>query len=62
MRPLAERLRAWMRRHDEDGQTLVEYALVLSFIALIVFLALVFLGPVVSGFYQDMGDTIVDIT
>lgn len=51
-----------MRRHDEDGQTLVEYALVLSFIALIVFLALVFLGPVVSGFYQDMGDTIVDIT
>lgn len=51
-----------MRRHGEDGQTLVEYALVLSFIALIVFLALVFLGPVVSGIYQDMGDTIVDIT
>jgi pilus assembly protein Flp/PilA len=45
---------------DEKGQTLVEYALLLVFIALIVIVALIFLGPIVSGVFQDMGDSLAD--
>ena len=36
------------RREDEDGQTLVEYGLLLALIAIIVIVALIFLGPIVS--------------
>ena len=49
-------------REDEDGQTLVEYGLLLALIAIVVFIAVVLLGDIVSGFFIDMGDTITDIT
>jgi Flp pilus assembly pilin Flp len=47
-----------LRRPDDQGQTLVEYALLLVFIALAIFLALVFLGPIISQIFQDVGDTL----
>ncbi len=62
LRPLAGLVLRWLRREDEEGQTLVEYGLVLVLIVLVVFAALVLLGPIISLFYMDMGDTIVDIT
>lgn len=62
MRPLTERFLRQLLRDDEDGQTLVEYGLLLAFIALVVIAALFALGPIVSGFFMDMGDTIQDIT
>lgn len=62
LRPLAGLVLRWLRREDEEGQTLVEYGLVLALIVLVVFAALLFLGPIISVFYMDMGDTIVDIT
>jgi pilus assembly protein Flp/PilA len=43
---------------DEDGQTLVEYGLLLALLAIIVIVALLFLGPIVSGIFQDVGDTL----
>ena len=43
------------RREDEDGQTLVEYGLLLALIAIIVIVALVFLGPIVSQIFQNVG-------
>jgi pilus assembly protein Flp/PilA len=51
-----------MLAEDEDGQTLVEYGLLLALITLVVIAALFILGPIVSGFFIDMGDTIVDVT
>ena len=45
-------------RTDDQGQTLVEYALLLVFLALAIFLALVFLGPIVSQIFQDVGNTL----
>ena len=62
MRPLAGRLLRQLFREDEDGQTLVEYGLLLALIAIVVFIAVVLLGDIVSGFFIDMGDTITDIT
>jgi pilus assembly protein Flp/PilA len=43
------------RREDEDGQTLVEYGLLLALIAIIVIVALLFLGPIVSHISQTVG-------
>ena len=40
------------------GQTLVEYGLLLALIAIVVIVALLFLGPVVSGLFRDIGNTI----
>jgi len=40
---------------DEDGQTLVEYGLLLALIAIIVIVALLFMGPIVSQIFQKVG-------
>ena len=46
------------RREDEDGQTLVEYGLLLALIAIIVIVALLFLGPIVSQIFQTVGENL----
>ena len=43
------------RREAEEGQTLVEYGLLLALIAIIVIVALIFLGPIVSQIFQNVG-------
>jgi pilus assembly protein Flp/PilA len=43
------------RREDAEGQTLVEYGLLLALIAIIVIVALIFLGPIVSQIFQNVG-------
>lgn len=40
------------------GQTLVEYGLLIALIAVVVIVALLFLGPVVSQLFNDIGNTI----
>jgi pilus assembly protein Flp/PilA len=41
---------------DEEGQTLVEYGLLLALIAIIVIVALLFLGPIVSDIFSNVGN------
>ena len=41
---------------DEEGQTLVEYGLLLALIAIIVIVALLFLGPIVSNIFSNVGN------
>ncbi len=48
-------LLARFQRDDEEGQTLVEYGLLLALIAIIVIVALLFLGPIVSEIFQNVG-------
>lgn len=43
---------------SEQGQTLVEYGLLIALIAVVVIAALIFLGPVVSGLFNNIGSTI----
>jgi pilus assembly protein Flp/PilA len=52
-----ERCRAWAAS-DERGQTLVEYGLLLFFIAIVVIAALLILGPTISGIFQSVNDQI----
>ena len=51
-------LLAKFRSDDEEGQTLVEYGLLLALIAIIVIVALLFLGPIVSQIFQNVGDNL----
>lgn len=45
-------------RASSRGQTLVEYGLLIALIAVVVIAALLFLGPVVSNLFNDIGNTI----
>ncbi len=45
----------WLQR-DEEGQTLVEYGLLLALIAIVVIAVLIILGPTVSGIFQSVND------
>ena len=39
----------------EEGQTLAEYALILALIAVVVLVAVVFLGDQIKGIFSDIG-------
>ena len=54
-------LLGFLRREDEDGQTLVEYGLLLALIAIVVIAALVVLGPIVSGIFDTVGDSLENV-
>lgn len=45
-------------RRNERGQTLVEYGLLIALIAVVVIVALIFLGPIVRDLFGDIGNTI----
>ena len=49
---------ARISREDEEGQTLVEYGLLLALIAIIVIVALLFLGPIVSQIFSNVAQAI----
>ncbi len=46
---------ARFQRDDEEGQTLVEYGLLLALIAIVVIVALIFLGPIISQLFSNVG-------
>ena len=46
------------RRTPRRGQTLVEYGLLLSLIAVVAVIALIFLGPMASELYSDTGENL----
>ena len=54
-------LLARFQSEDEDGQTLVEYGLLLALIAIIVIVALLFLGPIISELFQNVGTTMNEV-
>ena len=45
-------------RRDEDGQGLVEYALILALIAIVAIIALIFLGGQVSKILSTVGNSV----
>jgi pilus assembly protein Flp/PilA len=54
-------LLARFQTEDEDGQTLVEYGLLLALIAIIIIVALIFLGPIISQLFQNVGTTLNNV-
>ena len=53
-------LQAWIKRHlrREEGQGLVEYALILALIAILVIVALKFLQPTISNTLNNVSNTL----
>ncbi|HEV7200602.1 MAG TPA: Flp family type IVb pilin [Candidatus Limnocylindria bacterium] len=51
-------LLARFSHEDEEGQTLVEYGLLLALIAIIVIVALLFLGPIVSQIFSNVAQNL----
>jgi Flp pilus assembly pilin Flp len=45
-------------RHEEDGQGLAEYALILLFIAVVAVAALTFLGTTISSLLSSVGNSL----
>jgi len=58
MRQFISSFLARFSREEEEGQTLVEYGLLLALIAIIVIVALLFLGPIVSQIFSDVGENL----
>jgi pilus assembly protein Flp/PilA len=56
IRDFISTLLARFQSKDEEGQTLVEYGLLLALIAIIVIVALLFLGPLVSDIFSNVGN------
>ena len=50
------RLRNWI--DDEDGATAVEYALMVALIAVVIIVAVTFLGVSTSDTFQEVGDAV----
>jgi pilus assembly protein Flp/PilA len=53
---LISNLFSYLRSRDEEGQTLVEYGLLLALIAIVVIAVLILLGPAISGIFQSVND------
>jgi pilus assembly protein Flp/PilA len=49
-------------RHDEDGQGLAEYALILALIAVIAIVALLFLGSQISDKLSTIGSQLQSVS
>ena len=45
-------------RHDDEGQGLAEYALILALIAIVAIIALIFLGGQVSSILSNVGNSV----
>jgi pilus assembly protein Flp/PilA len=50
-----------VRRSDEDGQGLAEYALILALIAIVAIIGLIFLGSQVSDKLSVIGSTLESV-
>ena len=58
MMPLAMLIQRFVRRDDEEGQGLAEYALILALIAIIAIVALIFLGGQISDKLSTIGNSV----
>jgi Flp pilus assembly pilin Flp len=53
----SHRLRALLTRKSDDGQGLVEYTLILAFVALVVFVVLKLVSPSISATLNNVSNT-----
>jgi pilus assembly protein Flp/PilA len=51
-------IRELVRRAEDEGQGLAEYALILALIAIVAIVALIFLGTQISGIISEVGNSV----
>ena len=56
--PLIDMFFSLIRRDEDEGQGLAEYALILALIAIVAIVALIFLGGQVSSILSTVGNSI----
>ena len=56
------RLLAVLRRSDDDGQGLAEYALILALVAIIAIVGLIFLGSQISDKLSTVGSQLQSVS
>ena len=56
--PLIDMFFSLIRRDDEEGQGLAEYALILALIAIVAIVALIFLGGNISTILSTVGNSV----
>jgi pilus assembly protein Flp/PilA len=61
VRSTIARILTFVRRRDEDGQGLAEYALILALIAIVAIAALLFMGGQVSSKLSVIGSTLQSV-
>lgn len=49
-------------KNQENGQGMVEYALIIAFIAIVVIAALVLLGPAIADLFENITDELENAT
>ena len=55
---MLQRIRHSIKHRQEHGQTLVEYGLLLALIAVLVIVSLIFIGPIVSEIFRNVGENL----
>ena len=58
MLQFAEALRGLYIAEESEGQGLVEYALIIAFIAVVVIVAMIFLQDKISGLFSKVGNSL----
>ena len=58
MLQFVEALRGLYAAEEAEGQGLVEYALIIAFIAVVVIVAMVFLREQISGMFSKVGNSL----
>ena len=58
MLQFAEALRGLYVAEETEGQGLVEYALIIAFIAIVVIVAMVFLQEKITGLFSKVGNSL----
>jgi len=51
-------IKRWNPRSSEHGQNLVEYGLLIGLLAIVIIVSLLYLGPLVSQMFQNVGTTL----
>ncbi len=58
MRDLIDRAYVRLTVHDEEGQGMVEYGLIIALVAIVVIAALVILGPKIANIFTVAGNSL----
>jgi pilus assembly protein Flp/PilA len=58
---LVKELISWLQTHQEKGQTLIEYALIIALIVIVVIGAMLLLGPQIATLYNTITTTLAGI-
>lgn len=55
---ITDRLVSWSRRHDQRGQAMIEYALIMVLVVIVVLIILIVMGNTVKNMFCNVSGSI----